>query len=258
MKVRHFVLILLSLPLLLGFAPAQTQPGEESSILQVRSLPVDLRDDTDRPFETASLSITLASAPGYQNGQSVSKNAVQFVVGDPEGKPYPVEDGQGNVALLAPGDTQSQPFEYHFSAKGSDGKTYVTESPVQIDSATPRAIHLRAKMRAPVTHNEIYAGIIFAAIAIALILLTFFYLAFRRMLFNRRMEVSSAVIWSNIITLIYLVLASCTVLIAYLNPSLLTQQAVNTYIGLVVTFLGLYFFGFIVMMLTTRPRAVRS
>jgi hypothetical protein len=95
-------------------------------------------------------------------------------------------------------------------------------------------------------------------IAVVLIFATFFYLAFRRMLFNRRMEVAGAVTWSSIITLLYLILASCTVLVAYLNPSLLTQQAVNTYIGLIVTFIGCYFFGTIVMVLMTRPRAARS
>ena len=134
----------------------------------------------------------------------------------------------------------------------------MTESPVEVDSTMPHAIHLRAKMRAPVTHDEVYGGIIFTMIAVALILVTFFYFAFRRMLFNRRMEVASAVSWSNIITLLYLTLASCTVLVAYLNPSLLTQQAVNTYIGLIVTFIGFYFLGLIVMILMTRPRAVRS
>jgi hypothetical protein len=113
-------------------------------------------------------------------------------------------------------------------------------------------------VRAPVTHDETYGGIIFAIIAVTLIMVTFFYFAFRRMLFNRRMEVASAITWSNIITLLYLILASCTVLVAYLNPSLLTQQAVNTYIGLTVTFIGFYFLGLIVMILMTRPRAVRS
>lgn len=258
MKIRYPVILMLSMALIAGIATAQGQPAGDSNALQVRSLSVDLRDDADRRFDTAKLSVTLASAPGYENGQTLSKGSVQFNVADSEGKFYPVEDGQSNVALLAPGDAQSQPFRYNFSAKGSDGETYVTESPVEVDSTMPHAIHLRAKMRAPVTHDEVYGGIIFTMIAVALILVTFFYFAFRRMLFNRRMEVASAVSWSNIITLLYLTLASCTVLVAYLNPSLLTQQAVNTYIGLIVTFIGFYFLGLIVMILMTRPRAVRS
>jgi hypothetical protein len=237
---------------------AQDPPPEGNNALGVRSLAVDLRDDADRPFETASLSVTLASAPGYQKGQSVSSGSVQFSVGDPDGKSYPVEDGRSNVALLVPGDAQSQPFNYIFSAKGGDGAVYVTDSPVDVDATMPRVVHLRARMRAPVTHNEMYGGICFAVIAVVLIFATFFYLAFRRMLFNRRMEVAGAVTWSSIITLLYLILASCTVLVAYLNPSLLTQQAVNTYIGLIVTFIGCYFFGTIVMVLMTRPRAARS
>ena len=219
---------------------------------------MDLRDDADRRFDTARLNVTLAAAPGYENGQTLSKGSVQFNVADPDGKSYPVEDGQGNVALLAPGDSNSQPFKYSFSAKGRDGVVYVTDSPVEVDSTTPRTIHLRARMRAPVTHDEVYGGAIFAIIAVALILITFSYFAFRRMLFNRRMEVASAVTWSNIITLLFLILASCTVLVAYWNPSLLTQQAVNTYIGLIVTFTGFYLFGLIVMLLMTQPRSVRS
>jgi hypothetical protein len=258
MKARYPVILILSLALITGMAIAQAQATGESNALQVRSLPVDLRDDADRKFDTAKLSVTLAAAPGYENGQTLSKGPVQFNVADPEGKSYPVEDGQSNVALLTPGDAQSQPFKYNFSAKGSDGEVYVTDLPIEVDSTMPRAIHLRARMRAPVRHDEVFGGIIFSIIAIVLILVTFFYFAFRRMLFNRRMEVSSAVSWSNIITLLYLILASCTVLVAYLNPSILTQQAINTYIGLVVTFVGFYFLGLIVMILMTRPRAIRS
>jgi hypothetical protein len=258
MNTRCSTIILSVLALCPGIASGQAQSNEDSNAIQVRTVPVELRDAADRPFETSRLTVALTVAPGYQNGQSVSKGTAEFGVGDSVGKSYPVEDGRASVVLLAPSDPQSQPFQYDFSANGADGKVYVTDSPVEVTSEMPRAIHLRSRLLAPVSHSEIYGSVLFAIAAVALILLTFFFLAFRRMLFNRRMEVGSAVVWSGILTLVYLVLASCTVLIAHLNPSLLTQQAVNTYIGLVVTFIGLYFFGLVVMLLLTRPRAVRS
>jgi hypothetical protein len=257
MNLRRSV-FLLSMLILTGVLTGSAQPAGAAGALAARTMPVDLRDEANRPFETARLTVVLVAAPGYENGQSLTKNEVEFTVGEHEGKTYPVENGRASVAMLAPSDDQSQPFQYEFSAKGGDGATYVTDSPVEVGAAAPHAIHLHSITKAPLSHNERYSAMMFAIIAIALVVLTFFYLAFRRMLFNRRMEVHSAVLGSYILTFLYLILASSTILVAYFNPSLLTSQASTTYMGLVVVFLGVYLFGLLVMMLMTRPRLARS
>lgn len=247
-----------SMVILTSSLAGHAQPAEPTGGLAVKTMPVDLRDESNRPFETARLKVVLASAPGFEGGQSLTRDAVAFTVGEQDGKTYPVENGQARVALLTPSDDQSQPFQYEFSAKGSDGATYVTDSPVEVGASAPYAIHLRSVERAPLSHNERYGALLFALVAVALIVLTFFYLAFRRMLFNRRMEVHSAVLSSYILTFLYLIVASSTILAAYFNPSLLTRQANTTYMGLVIVFLGVYLFGLLVMMLMTRPRPARS
>jgi hypothetical protein len=240
------------------FASSIAQVQNENCGLQVKNVAVELRDLSDRPFETATINVNMVQAPGYTNGQTLSCGSVQYTVGDNESKPFTVDEGKANITLLAPPDTQGQPVLYNFNSRGPDGNTYLTESPQTIFATTSR-IRLIARYKAPVTHYEKWAAMAFAVIAVALIFATFFLLAFRRMLFHRRMTVASATLWSNIITLLYLLLASCTILLAYLNPSLVTKQAFNTYIGLVLMFLGLYFLGFIFMMLMTQPRAaVRS
>ena len=251
--MRTLLLVVALTFVLAAEGAGQTYPPCEP--LQVHNVKVTLEDTSGRPFDSASLDVSLVSASGYESGQVLSCGPVQFAVGEENVKTFPVRRGETTVPLLVPADPQKESFRYQFRARGADGESYVSHS-WEVNTYT-HTIALICDRNAPLRAPEVGGGLGFGVLALGLVLATFFYLGFRRMLFNRRMEVGSAVLWSTIITLFYLVLLSATVFLAYLYPSLLSK-AVTTYAGLIFAFLGVYLLGLIFLMLTTRPRAGRS
>lgn len=250
--MKSTLLVLFSVLLLPLLLRAQTTPSGE---LEIHDLHITIEDTAHRPFDAAIVEVSLMSAQGYQNGQTVSRDTVEYVLGDENGTRNSVNDGEANARVLVP--SSGEPFHYRFRVRGPEGKVYVTRDDLAIDMNT-RSLRLVAIVRAPVNNQERWGSLLFFGVAVVLVILTFGYLAFRRMLFNRRMNVHNAILWSNILTVFYILLAISTVLLAYCFPSLFTAAAWTTYLGLVVIFLGIYLFGFTVMLLMTRPVGVRS
>jgi len=223
--------------------------------LQVQNVTVVLNDRSGRPFQGGTLETTLISAPGFESGQTIGTESVQFGVGDGK-KLYPIQDGKAETKLLIQSDPSQPPFKYQFSGKDGSGNRFVSRS-IDVSGQTHMITLVAPSVAAPLSTVEKVSGLLFCIITLALILATFLYKGFRRMLFNRRMEVHSAVLWSWILTLLYVLIAAATVIVAFLRPDLMSR-ATSTYIGLVLVFLGLYFLGFIFLFLSTRPHAVRS
>jgi len=223
---------------------------------QVQNVVVTVTDRSERLFDQGTLELTLVSAPGYENGQTIGTETVQFTVGDIS-KPFPIRGGNVDTRLLIQGDASKDPFKYQFSAKTPDGLRVVSKT-IDVTSTTRHITLVAPESVAPLSRMELYGGMGFVAAAAALVIATFFYMGFRRMLFRRRMEVSSAVPASRIITLVYLVIILAVALAAWAKPDLFSGRATSTYLGLGMIFLGLYGIGVLVLFLSTRSSAVRS
>ena len=128
---------------------------------------------------------------------------------------------------------------------------------MEVTAETKRITLMATDTTAPLTRMETLGGIAFIVLAWVLVVATFFYWGFRRMLFNRRMEVHSAVPLSRIITLLYVLITLAIAIVAWLRPDL-WSHANSTYIGLFLFFFALYGLGFFFLFFFTRLRAVRS
>ena len=223
---------------------------------QVQNVTVTVTDRSERLFDEGTVEVTLISAPGYESGQTIGTEAVQFSVGDVS-KPFPIRQGAADTKLLIQGDASKDPFKYQLSAKGPDGSRIVSKS-VDVTSNTRHITLVAPDVTAPLTRMEMFGGLAFVVLAAVLAIATFFYWGFRRMLFNRRMEVHSAVPASRIIAILYLLVIIALALAAWTKPDLLSDRATSTYVGLCLIFFGLYGIGLLFMFFLTRARAARS
>ena len=225
--------------------------AQENTGLQVQNVHATIVDRSGRSFNSGTLTTALAYAPGYDSGQTIGAESVEFTVGDGT-KSYPIHDGGADLKLLVPADASKDPFKYQFIARESGGEPFLTRN-VEVSGKTRTLSFVAPDKHAPLSSGEKVGGTIFSLVTVALIFATFFFMAFRRMLFNRRMEVSSATLWSNILTFLFVVIAACTIVAAFMTPELLTTSA-NTYLGLAAVFIGVYSLGIVFMLLATRPR----
>jgi hypothetical protein len=250
MKWTRFVLMLGTI--LLQVSPPAFSQAEN---LQVHNLTLILADRSGRLFDEGTVETTLIAAPGYENGQTVGNDTMQFNLGDSP-KTFPIRDGKADVKLLIQGDPAKEPFKYQFAGKRLNGSRFVSKT-VEVTAETKSITLMAPDITAPLTRMETFGGIAFIVLALVLVAATFFYWGFRRMLFNRRMEVHSAVPVSRIITLLYVLITLAIAIVAWLRPDL-WSRANSTYIGLFLIFFALYGIGFFFLFFFTRPRAVRS
>ncbi len=139
-----------------------------------------------------------------------------------------------------------------FTFEDTSGQMVGTES-----AQFKMLFRLASDRYAPPNYAEEAGAILCSLAADGLVFATFFFLIFRRMLFNRRMDVTTASFWSNILTLLFTLIAASAEIAAFTAPNLFGRST-NTYLGLAIIFLGLYLFGTTLMMLLTRRRALRS
>jgi hypothetical protein len=231
---------------------AQVASSGGASELTTREVGITLVDQYGRPFREAGVAVALN--PGGSYGDAVAAEGVEFLVN--QAKTYPIRYGRAMVRLVVPSDA-GQSLSYLMQAKGPGGEVYASRR-VEVSRNT-REVRLTAfQVRAPNTQEETLAGVLFTVAALALVIVTFFYFGFRRMLFNRRMEVASASLWSAILTLFYILVVAGTISLAYFSPTLLTQNYLTSYAGLVTIFVGIYLLGFVFLWLMTRPQLERS
>jgi hypothetical protein len=223
--------------------------------LQVQNVTVVVTDKSGRLFDAGTVEITLISAPGFENGQTLGTETVQFNVGE-AAKSFPIREGRADTRLLIQGDPSKDPFRYQLTGKGTNGLRFVSKN-VEVSALTKTIALVAPDTRAPLNRLESAAGAAFVAFGCALVLLTFFYWGFRRMLFNRRMEVHSAVAISKIISWLYVLITVAIAAAAWFRPDLWTR-ATSTYLGLLLIFFALYGLGFFFLFFFTRARAVRS
>lgn len=223
--------------------------------LQVQNVTVIVTDRAGRVFEDGILETTLIAAPGFDTGQTLGTETVQFNVGD-TAKTFPIREGRADTRLLVQGDTSKEPFKYQFAAKSPDGRRVVSKN-IDVTPNIKSLTLVAPDIMAPHTRTETTLGIAFLVIAAALVIVTFFYMGFRRMLFRRRMEVESARPASTIITFIYLLIMIMIVAAAWFRPDL-WSAASSTYVILGGIFFVLFGVGFFFMIFLTRHKAVRS
>lgn len=248
MRKHASVLLLTGLLTAVGWAQS---PATQSD-LNIQEVRVTVADNSGRSFQSGEIRIALTGAES--TNEAINVGGVEFLPGAE--KRYPLRDGVATARLIVPVDS-GRSLSYVFRASGPQGRVCASRT-VAVSVSTREVRILSTNCNAPATSTEIYGAAFFGIAALGLIVTTFFYWGFRRMLFGRRMEVSSASLWSNILTLFYLVVASGTILAAYLTPSLLAPSAQSTYIGLVMIFVGIYLLGFLFLMLMTRTPAVRG
>ncbi len=227
----------------------------QSDSLQIQNVTVVVTDRSGRVFEAGTLDATLLSAPGYEAGQTLGTESVQFSVGD-TAKSFPIRDGRADTRLLVQGDASKDPFKYQFAGKSPEGSRFVSKN-IDVTPNTKSLTLVAPEVIAPHTRMETLLEIGFLVIAFAAVLRAFFYMGFRRMLFNRRMEVESAAPASTIITLVYLLIAVVIAAAAWGWPDLLSG-ANRTNLILCTIFLVLFGVGLFLMVFFTRKPAIRS
>lgn len=227
----------------------------QSDSLQIQNVTVVVTDRSGRLFDAGTLETTLISAPGYEAGQTLGTESLQFSVGD-TAKSFPIRDGRADTRLLVQGDTSKDPFKYQFAGKSPDGSRFVSKT-IDVTPNTKSLTLVAPDVIAPHTRMETLLEIAFLVIAFAAVLRAFFYMGFRRMLFNKRMEVESAATASTILSLVYLLIAVVIAAAAWGWPDLLSG-ANRTYLILCSIFLVLFGFGVFLMIFFTRKPVIRS
>lgn len=225
------------------------QTSGTSPDLATRDVRITAADSAGRSFPDGTVIISMTQTEGVSDALNVG--GVEFVPGIE--KRYPVRDGVATAQLIVSSDAGPS-LEYSLKLKDGSGQQCATRT--LETSLSMREVPLVSRnCKASPSHQEIYGAGFFGAASIGLIVATFFYWSFKRMLFGRRMEVGDATMWSTVVTLFYLVVASGTVAVAYFSPTLLSSAAQTTYVGLVVIFVGIYLLGTLSLFLITQSRA---
>jgi hypothetical protein len=244
--------IVLTAIIALNFASLARAQGED---IRVQNVTVTVTDRAGRIFDEGTLESTLIAAPGYENGQTLGTETVQFNVGD-LAKTFPIRDGRADMRLLVQGDTSKEPFKYQLAGKLTDGRRFVSKN-IDVTPNTRSLTLVAPEIMAPHTRAEAVQGIGFFVIAAGLVVLTFFYWGFRRMLFNKKMEVESAKPLSTIYTLIGLLVLVLVVGFAWFRPDFWTSLN-SIYLTVGGGFIVVYsVFAFLLFFLT-RNQPVRS
>lgn len=247
--IQKLVLIAIVALNFTALAPAQSEN------IQVQNVTVVVTDKAGRVFDEGTLEATLIAAPGYENGQTLGTETVQFSVGD-LAKTFPIRDGRVDTRLLVQGDTSKEPFKYQLAGKLPDGRRFVSKN-VDVTPNTKSLTLVAPEIIAPHTTVEKVQGSAFLVIAVLLVVWTFFYRAFHRMLFNKRMEVDSARHASAVITLLYVLGIIAILGVAWFRPDFLTF-ANSTYGVLLGSFVLSYLLGLFFVFFFTRKQPVRS
>lgn len=243
--MRHLFLCLL---LLLAALPVYAQ---NDTPFKVTALDINLIDQFQRPFlaeaETAWLGVRLAQGEqqvnkDLANFKQISSGGVEYGVADQEYQKFPLRGGIAKAQFVLFKDDAKNPIAYELVMiiKDKNSTDIVRIDPafwsIRSDSQSGEA---KAEHTAPHSQREIAAIVAFAILGCISIYILFGRSLFSRMLYNRRMEVSSALGWSNLLLVVLgLVLLGCVVMVT-LFPYVLYQQTYWIYVIVMGSFAAL-------------------
>lgn len=231
------VLACLALVRVQAWCDEEPATGVKLETAQIRVL-----DEFGRPYqvptETAWLGVRLAQGdnqnPTLKGLKTMATEGLEYdVESDEWGNYFPITDGTAEAKFVVFEDAARNPVNYElglFERTPSNGKKLVAtfKNLWQAGQGAQTGV-MKAGVRRPELTPEKLAiwGFIIGMGAIAYGL--FGIRLFRRMLFNKRLDVGSAITWSNILVLIFFLLAVIVATLMYLYPRVLWGNLANVY-----------------------------
>jgi hypothetical protein len=227
-------LVILSLVLIL-LAAWPASADNETPAFKEETARIQVLDNFRRPYvvpaETAWLGVRLArnsdQTPSVKPYQSLATQGLEYPVeGDANAwsNVFPLVDGHADVKFVV----------FEDAAKHEVG---IFKSLWQAGNGAEHGNMNFGVRRPELTPEKVAIGsFIFVSLIIGYLL--FGRELFRRMLFNKRMEVASAVTWSNILVLIFLMLAVVVAVGMYVYPIILWDSLYNIYIVSILGYLA--------------------
>ena len=240
MRVTPARLLCVLLLCLLGPAAAVADDATVQTGLRLEAVDIHIVDTYGRawyaPADSVWLGIRLGggenkseSLAGYT---SLSAQGLQYDVDSDRYVQYHLEDGTAHTQFIVFEDASKNPVNYEltlFEKTSDGGKRQIALSNNLWQAGMGQGGTMKARARRPLITVEKVALASFVAITLVVGYLLFGRLLFRRMLFSKRMDVGSAVTWSNILVLLFLLLAIAVSAFLYIYPYVLWGNPYSVY-----------------------------